>query len=158
LHGGLDETRTRRTITAKRVPNMPTHHRHVPVHIDTVFIEFPSQTNPYQSSEQQVETLSDGTGETYRTKITSCMEGWTKRAPVAQTLQSVRQTCPCTTATCPCTLIRFSLNSRVKPTPTSPVNNKLKHQVTAPVKPTERKLRVAWRGLDETRTRRTNTA
>jgi hypothetical protein len=83
--------------------------------------------------------------ETHKTKITSCMEGWTKRAPVAQTLQSVRQTCPCTTATCPCTLIRFSLNSRVKPTPTSPVNNKLKHQVTAPVKPTERKLRVAWR-------------
>jgi hypothetical protein len=33
---------------------MPTHHRSVPVHVDTVSIEFPSQTNPYQLGEQQV--------------------------------------------------------------------------------------------------------
>ena len=33
--------------------------------------------------------------------------GWATRAPVAQTLQTVRQTCSCTTATCPFRFARF---------------------------------------------------
>ena len=40
-----------RTNTAKRAPNMPMHHRHVPVHVCTVSILWDLHTNPYQSSE-----------------------------------------------------------------------------------------------------------
>jgi len=42
----------------------------------------------------------DGAGETSRTTNYELQgTGWATRALVAQTLQSVRQTCPCTTAT-----------------------------------------------------------
>ena len=51
---GLEETRTGRKNTAKRETNMPMHYRHAPVYVDTVFIDRPSQTKPYQSSEQSI--------------------------------------------------------------------------------------------------------
>ena len=51
---GLGNTRARRTNTAKRAPSMLTHHHHVRVHVCTVYIQCEIQTNPYQSTEQQV--------------------------------------------------------------------------------------------------------
>ena len=44
--------------------------------------------------------------------------GWATRAPVAQTLQSVRQTCACTTATCLYWFARFSSCGIFTPTRT----------------------------------------
>ena len=40
--------------TAKHAPNMSMHHGHVPVSACTISIKWKFQTNPYQSSEQQV--------------------------------------------------------------------------------------------------------
>jgi hypothetical protein len=56
-------------------------------------------------------------------------EGRATRAPVAQTLQSVRQTCPGTIHTCPYRFARFPFCGIFTPTRTSPVNNKLNQQV-----------------------------
>ena len=57
---GLGNTRARRTNTAKRAPNMLTHHRHVRVHVCTVSIQWVIQTNTYQSSET---TTGNNTGD-----------------------------------------------------------------------------------------------
>ena len=46
---GLGNTRARRTNTAKRAPDMLTHHHHVRVHVCTVSIQWEIQYNPYQS-------------------------------------------------------------------------------------------------------------
>ena len=48
---GMGNTRVRRTNTAKRAPNMLTHHRHVRVHVCTVSILWGIQFNPDQSSQ-----------------------------------------------------------------------------------------------------------
>ena len=65
-------------------------------------------------------------------------KGWATRAPVAQTLQSMRQTCLRTTTTCAYTFARFPFSGKVKPTRASPVKQRLEHNnVTAPVKPQE---------------------
>ena len=48
----------------------------------------------------ELKQQGDGAGETSRTTNYELQgTGWATRAPVAQTLQSVRQTCPRTTAT-----------------------------------------------------------
>ena len=47
---------------------MPMPHEHMPVHVRTVSIKCKIQTNPYQSSEPQLEPSSDGAGETSRNK------------------------------------------------------------------------------------------
>ena len=85
-------------------------------------------------------------------------EGRATRAPVAQTLQSVRQTCSCTTATCSYTFIDFHhVQFSHQPVPSR--NNKLKQQgVGAGEHLKNDKLRVAGHGLGNTRARRTNTA
>jgi len=44
---GLDNTRARRTNTAKRAPNLLMHHRFVLVHVDTISIDQPGHTNTY---------------------------------------------------------------------------------------------------------------
>ena len=41
---------------------------------------------------------------------------WATRAPVAQTLQTVRQTCPRTTATCAYMFVRVSFSGKFNPT------------------------------------------
>ena len=51
---GLGNTRARLANTAKRAPNMLTHHRHVRVHVCTVSIQWVIQTNTYQSSETTI--------------------------------------------------------------------------------------------------------
>ena len=67
---------------------------------DFHLVEFSHQPVPVQwnnNSKQQC----DGAGETSRTTNYELQgTGWATRAPVAQTLQTVRQTCSCTTATC----------------------------------------------------------
>ena len=71
---------------------------------------------------QRVEKQGNGAGET---SITTNYElqgtGWATRAPVAQTLQSVRQTCSCTMATCPYRFARFPSCGIFTPTRTIPV-------------------------------------
>jgi hypothetical protein len=62
----------------------------------------------------------DGDGETSRTKITM---GWATRAPVAQTPQSVRKTCPYTMTACLYPFVRFPSSGTFKPTRTIPINN-----------------------------------
>ena len=47
----LGSTRAHLANTAKRAPNMLTHHHHVRVHVCTSSIQWEIQTNPYQSSE-----------------------------------------------------------------------------------------------------------
>ena len=81
--------------------------------------------------------------------------GWATRAPVAQTLQSVRQTCSCTTATCLCVSARFPSCGIFTPSRTIPV--KQQGDGAGETSRTH-KLRVAWHGVGNTRARRTNTA
>ena len=86
--------------------------------------------------------------------------GWATRAPVAQTLQSVRQTCSCNSFTCPCTFARFPSCGIFIPTRTSPSKNyELKQQGDGAGEHLKNdKLRVAGHGPGNTRARRTNTA
>jgi hypothetical protein len=74
---------------------MPMHHGHVPVRVCTISIMWNFHTNPYHSSENyELKQQGDGAGETSRTTNYELQgTGWATRAPVAQTLQSVRQTC-----------------------------------------------------------------
>ena len=53
---GPGNTRARRTNTAKRAPNMLTHHGYVFIHVCTISILRNFHTNPYHPSEQRVET------------------------------------------------------------------------------------------------------
>ena len=80
-----------------------------------------------------------GAGETTRTTNYELLKkDWATRAPVAQTLQSVRQTCSRTTTTCAYTFAQVPFSGKFKPTPTSPVQQRLENNnVTAPVKPQE---------------------
>ena len=72
----------------------------------------------------------DGAGETSRTTNYELHAmGWATRAPVAQTLQTVRQTCPGTAATCLCPFARFSSCGILTPTRAiSSKNYELKQQ------------------------------
>ena len=84
---------------------------------------------------------------------------WATRAPVAQTLQTVRQTCSCTTTTCPYWFAQFPSCAIFTPTRTIPVNNELKQQGDGAGEHLNYdKLRVAGHGPGNTRARRTNTA
>ena len=120
---GRGNTRAGRTNTAKRAPNMLMHHTRVLVPVCTISILWNSHTNPYQSSE----TTSRNNRVTVPVKPQQSTNyelqgtGWATRAPVAQTLQSVRQTCPCTTATCLYTFARFPSCGIFIPTRTIPV-------------------------------------
>jgi hypothetical protein len=80
---GPGNTRTRRTNTANRAPNMPMHHGHMPVHVCTISILWDFHTMPYQSDEQQ----TTGAGETSSTTNYQLHgKDWTNRAPVAENL------------------------------------------------------------------------
>ena len=70
-------------------------------------------------------------GETSRTtKYELNGKGGATRAPVAQTLQSVRQTCPYTTATLLYTFARFPSCGIFTPTHASPVKQQLETTVS----------------------------
>ena len=85
-----------------------------------------TRTSPVNNELKQ---QGDGAGETSRTTNYELQgTGWATRAPVAQTLQTVRQTCSCTTATCPYQFARFPSCGIFTPTRTIPVNNELKQQ------------------------------
>ena len=87
-------------------------------------------------------------------------KGWATRAPVAQTLQSVRQTCSRTTTTCAYLSVQVSSSGNFKPTRTSPVKqpSQINNVIGAGETSRNDKLRVAWEGLGNTRARRANTA
>jgi hypothetical protein len=138
----VGNTRARRTNTAKRAPNMPMHHRHVPLPVCAISILWNLHTNPYRfQSNNELKQQGDGAGET---SITTNYElqgtGWATRAPDAQTLQSVRQTCICTTATCLYLFVRFPSCGIFTPTRTIPVKQRVEPQVTVTVKPQERQI------------------
>ena len=120
-------------------------------------IFIPTRTIPVNNELKQ---QGDGAGETSRTTNYELhKEVEATRAPVAQTLQSVRQTCPCTTATCTHPFARFPSCGIFIPTRTIPVHNKLKQQGDGAGEHLNcDKLRVAGHGPGNTRARRTNTA
>ena len=95
---GLQKTCARRTNTANRASNMLMHHGHMSIPVCTISIMWNFHTNPYHfqwinKSKQQ----GDGAGEPSRTTNYELHgTGRATRAPVAQTLQTVRQTCSCT--------------------------------------------------------------
>jgi hypothetical protein len=108
---------------ATSAPNMPMHHCHVLIHVCAISILCNFHTNPYHPRENyELKQQCDGAGETSRTTNYELQgTGWATRAPVAQTLQTVRQTCPCTTATCPYRFARFPSCGIFTPTRTIPV-------------------------------------
>ena len=106
---------------------MPMPRRHVLIPVCTISILWNFLTNPYQFSE----TTSGNNRVTAPVKPQETTNyelqgtGWATRAPVAQTLQSVRQTCSCTTATWLCTFARFPSCGIFTPTRTSPVKQRV---------------------------------
>jgi hypothetical protein len=92
---------------------------------DFHLVEFftPTRTIPVNNELKQ---QCDGAGETSRTTNYELQStGRATRAPVAQTLQSVRQTCPCTTATCPYLFARFPSCGIFAPTRTIPLKQRV---------------------------------
>ena len=85
-------------------------------------VEFSRRPVPFQCN-NELKQQGDGAGETTNYELHGM--GWATRAPVAQTLQTVRQTCPCTTATCPYTFARFPCCGIFTPTRTIPVKQQL---------------------------------
>ena len=80
----------------------------------------PTRTNPTETTTSNTNVI--GAAETSRTTNYELLgKDWATRAPVAQTLQSVRQTCSRTTATCACMFVHFPLCGTFNPTRTSPV-------------------------------------
>ena len=128
---GLGNTRARRTNTANRAPIMPMHHSHVSVPVCTISILWNFHTNPYHPSKNyELQQQGDGAGDTSRTTNYELQgTGWTTRAPGAQTLQSVRQTCTRTTATCPYRFARFPSCGIFTPTRTNPVKQRVETTV-----------------------------
>ena len=127
---GVGNTRARRTNTANRAPNMPMHHGHGFIPVCTISILWNSHTTPCHPSENY-ELQPEG----HRHRTTSTTTnyelhgtGWATRAPNAQTLQTVRQTCSCTTATGSYRFVQFPSCGIFIPTRTIPVHNELKQQ------------------------------
>ena len=124
---GPGNTRARRTNTANRAPNMLMHHGHVSIPVCTISILWNFHTNPYYPSKNyELKQQGDGDRTTSRTTNYELHgTGRATRAPVAQTLQSVRQTCSCTTATCLCLFARFPSCGIFTPTRTIPVKQRV---------------------------------
>jgi hypothetical protein len=120
-------------------------------------IFIPTRTIPVNN---ELKPQCDGAGDTSRTTNYELHgTGWATRAPVAQTLQTVRQSCSCTTATCSYPFARFPSCGILTPTRAIPVKiTSCNQRVTVTEQQQEHKLRVARHGLGNTRTRRTNTA
>ena len=119
----------------------------------------PTRTSPVkQRLETTVVTAPVKPQET--TNYELLKKGRATRAPVAQTLQTVRQTCSRTTTTCAHTFAQVSFSGKFKPTRTSPVQQRLENNNVIGAGETSRndKLRVAWERLGNTRARRANTA
>ena len=92
---------------------------------DFHLVEFSHQPVPVPVK-QQLEPPSDGAGETSRTTNYELQgTGWATRAPVAQTLQTVRQTCSGTKHGCSYPFARFPSCGIFILTRTSPVKQQL---------------------------------
>ena len=104
-------------------------------------MEFSHQPVLSQSN-NELKQQGDGAGETSRTTNYELQgTGRATRAPVAQTLQSVRQTCSCTTATCLYRFARFPSCGIFTPTRAIPVKiTSCNNRVTVPVTPQERQI------------------
>ena len=86
---------------------------------DFHLVEFSHQPVP-EPVNNELKQQGDGVGETSRTTNYELhKQGWATRAPVAQTLQSVSQTCSCTAATCSYVFARFPSCGIFTPTRTS---------------------------------------
>ena len=92
---------------------------------DFHLVELSHQPVPFPVN-HELKQQGDGAGETSRTTNYE-LQGteWATRAPVAQTLQSVRQTCPDTTATCSYVFARFPSCGIFTPTRTIPVKQRV---------------------------------
>ena len=93
------------------------------------FARFPSCgifTPTRTSKNYELQQQGDGAGETSRTTNYELQgTGQATRAPVSQTLQSVRQTCSCTTATWLYQFARFPCCGIFTPTRTSSVKQRV---------------------------------
>ena len=93
---------------------------------DFHLVEFSHRPTYHPSKNYELKQQCDGAGDTSRTTNYELQgTGRATRAPVAQTLQSVRQTCLCTTATCPYVFARFPSCGIFTPTRTSPVKQRV---------------------------------
>ena len=97
---------------------------------DFHLVEFSHQPVPSQRN-NNLKQQCHGAGETSRTTNYELHDtGWATRAPVAQTLQSVRQTCLCTMTTCSYMFARFPSCGIFTPTRTIPVKQQLETTVS----------------------------
>ena len=97
---------------------------------DSHLVEFSHQPVPSQLH-NVLKQQSDGAGEPSRTTNYELhVKGRATRAPVPQTLQSVRQTCSCTTATCPYPFVRIPSCGIFTPNRTSPVKQRVETTVS----------------------------
>ena len=67
---------------------------------------------------------------------------WATRAPVAQTLQTVRQTCSRTTATCAYTFVQVPFSGNFKPTRTSPLKQRVETTTWSAAAETSKKRQI----------------
>ena len=106
-------------------------------------IFIPTRTS---SVNNELKQQGDGAGET---SITTNYElqgtGRATRAPVAQTLQTVRQTCSRTTTTCSYRFARFPSCGIFTPTRTIPLNNELKQQGDGAGEHLKKRQITSWR-------------
>ena len=92
-------------------------------------LEFSYRPVPSQSN-NELKQQGDGAGETSRTTNYELQgTGLATRAPVAQTLQSVRQTCSCATITCSFQFARFPSCGIFTPTRAIPVKQQVETTV-----------------------------
>ena len=158
----LGNTRARRANTANRAPDMPTHHRHVRVHVCTSSIQWEIQTNPYQSSE----TTTCNTNVTAPLKpqeneqITSCLGSDGQHArPSCKHCKACAKHAHAPPPRARTRLYKFhSVGISHQPLPVQ-CNNDLKQQRGGAAETSRNdKLRVAWERLGNTRAGRANTA
>ena len=88
-------------------------------------VEFSNHPVPVHRN-NKLKQQRDGARETTRTTNYELLKkGWATRAPVAQTLQSVRQACSRTIATCAYTFVQVPFSGKFNPTRASPVKQQV---------------------------------
>ena len=123
----MGNTRPVRANTADRAARMLTTQGYVRILVCTVCFQWNIHTNREHSSAHRVATTHYGAGR-YPQETTNYelpKKDWATRAPYAQTLQTVRQTCSRTTTTCAHTFVQVPFSGKVKPTRTSPMKQRL---------------------------------
>ena len=92
-------------------------------------VPFSGNFNPTRASPHETTTRNNNVTAPVKPQETTNYEllgkGWATRAPVAQTLQTVRQTCTLCTTTCACTFVQVPFSGKFNPTRASPHGQRL---------------------------------